>query len=140
MSQSPARPPTEQEVNGRRGRPITDHDAHEINRVEELSYDLKTRDVMTTALRTASPAMPLSKVLDILRSNRISGVPVLEEGNLVGIVSLEDIIRAMERNDLSAPTSQYMTRHVVSVASYDSIVKAIRTVALGRRYITAGVA
>jgi CBS domain-containing protein/anti-sigma regulatory factor (Ser/Thr protein kinase) len=122
----PTRNPTEQEAHGRRGRPITDHDAHEINRVEELSYDLKTRDVMTTALRTASPQMPLSKVLDILRINRISGVTVLEEGKLVGIVSLEDIVRAMEKNDLAAPTSQYMTRDVITVASYDSIVKAIR--------------
>ena len=122
----PARNPTEQEMHGRRGRPITDHDAHEINRVEELSYDLKTRDVMSTALRTASPEMPLSKVLDILRINRISGVPVLEEGTLVGIISMEDIVRAMEKNELTAVTSQYMTRQVVTVASYDSIVKAIR--------------
>jgi CBS domain-containing protein/anti-sigma regulatory factor (Ser/Thr protein kinase) len=122
----PARNPTEQEVHGRRGRPITDHDAHEINRVEELSYDLKTRDVMSTSLRTASPEMPLSKVLDILRINRISGVPVLDEGKLVGIVSMEDIVRAMEKNELAATTSQYMTRDVVTVASYDSIVKAIR--------------
>ena len=122
----PTRNPTEQEAHGRRGRPITDHDAHEINRVEELSYDLKTRDVMTTTLRTASPQMPLSKVLDILRIHRISGVTVLEEGNLVGIISLEDIVRAMEKNELAATTSQYMTRDVVTVASYDSIVKAIR--------------
>jgi CBS domain-containing protein/anti-sigma regulatory factor (Ser/Thr protein kinase) len=131
----PTRNPTEQEVHGRRGRPITDHDAHEINRVEELSYDLKTRDVMTTALRTASPQMPLAKVLDILRINRVSGVPVLDEGNLAGIISLEDIVRAMEKNELSATTSQYMTRDVVTVASYDSIVKAIRVFAekgLGR--------
>src|SRR5512134_1035898 len=122
----PTRNPTEQEAHGRRGRPITDQDAHEINRVEELSYDLKTRDVMTPILRTASPEMPLSKVLDILRINRISGVPVLEEGNLVGILSMEDIVRAMEKNDLAATTSQYMTRDVMTVASYDSIVKAIR--------------
>jgi predicted transcriptional regulator len=81
---------------------------------------------MTTTLRTASPEMPLSKVLDILRVNRISGVPVLEEGNLVGIISLEDIVRAMEKNELAATTSQYMTHDVVTVASYDSIVKAIR--------------
>lgn len=113
-------------MHGRRGRPITDHDAHEINRVEELSYDLKTRDVMITSLRTASPEMPLAKVLDILRTNRISGVPVLEDGKLVGIISLEDIVRAMEKNDLAAMTNQYMTRDVISVASYDSIVKAIR--------------
>lgn len=122
----PARTPTEQEIHGRRGRPITDQDAHEISRVEELSYDLRIRDVMVTGLRTASPDMRLSKVLDILRTNRISGLPVLKEGNLVGIVSLEDIIRAMEKNDLSAHTSQYMTSNVVTVASYDSIVKAIQ--------------
>ncbi|MGZ9235228.1 MAG: CBS domain-containing protein [Anaerolineales bacterium] len=113
-------------MHGRRGRPITDQDAHEINRVEELSYDLKTHDVMTTTLRTASPEMRLSQVLDLLRINRISGVPVLEDGNLVGIISLEDVVRGMEKNDLAAPISQYMTREVVTVASYDSIVKALR--------------
>ena len=114
-------------MHGRHGRPITDQDAHDISRVEELSYDLKIREVMTTALQVASPEMPLSKVLDILRIHRISGLPVLDHGILVGIVSLEDIVRAMQKNDLSAAASQYMTRDVVTVASYDSIVKAIRT-------------
>ena len=122
-----ARLPTEQEAHGRRGRPITDHDAHEINRVEELSYDLKISDVMSVDLHSASPEMPLSKVLDILRINRISGLPVVEEGKLVGILSIEDIVRAMQKNDLSAPASQYMTREVTTAFSYDSIIKALRT-------------
>jgi CBS domain-containing protein/anti-sigma regulatory factor (Ser/Thr protein kinase) len=123
----PTRTPTEQEMHGRHGRPITDQDAHDISRVEELSYDLKIREVMTTALHMATSEMPISKVLELLRIHRISGLPVVEDENLVGIVSLEDIVRAMQNNDLGAPTSQYMTREVVSVASYDSIVKAIRT-------------
>ena len=123
----PTRTPTEQEIHGRHGRPITDHDANEINRVEELSYDLKIREVMTAAVKTATPDMPLSKVLDLLRVNRISGLPVVENEGLVGVLSLEDIVRALQQNDLSAPTSQYMTREVVTVASYDSIVKAMRT-------------
>jgi len=122
-----ARTPTEQEAHGRRGRPITDHDAHEINRVEELSYDLKISDVMSVDLHSASPEMPLSKVLDILRINRISGLPVVEEGKLAGILSIEDIVRAMQKNDLSAPASQYMTREVTTAVSYDSIIKALRT-------------
>jgi anti-sigma regulatory factor (Ser/Thr protein kinase)/predicted transcriptional regulator len=71
--------------------------------------------------------MPLSQVLESLRINRISGLPVLEDGILVGIVSLEDIVRAMQNNALSSPCRRYMTREVVTVASYDSIVKAIRT-------------
>ena len=122
-----ARTPTEQEIHGRHGRPITDQDAHEINRVEELSYDLKIHEVMTAALKTASPDMPLSQVLEILRISRISGLPVVENNMLVGILSLEDVVRALQKNDLSALTSQYMTREVVTVASYDSIVNALRT-------------
>jgi CBS domain-containing protein/anti-sigma regulatory factor (Ser/Thr protein kinase) len=123
----PARTPTEQEKHGRHGRPITDQDAHDISRVEELSYDLKIREVMTADVKTATPEMPLSKVLEILRLNRISGLPVVENDKLAGVLSLEDIVRALQKNDLSAPTSQYMTRDVVTVASYDSIVNAIST-------------
>ena len=123
----PARPPTEQEKHGRHGRPITDQDAHDISRVEALSYDLKIREVMTAGVKTATPEMPLSDVLELLRINRISGLPVVEHDKLVGIVSLEDIVRALQENELSAPTNQYMTREVVSVVSYESIVAAIRT-------------
>jgi CBS domain-containing protein len=108
----PARTPTEQEKHGRHGRPITDQDANDISRVEELSYDLKIREVMTADVKTATPEMPLSKVLEILRLNRISGLPVVEKEKLVGVLSLEDIVRALQKNELSAPTSQYMTREL----------------------------
>jgi anti-sigma regulatory factor (Ser/Thr protein kinase)/predicted transcriptional regulator len=70
--------------------------------------------------------MPLSKVLEILRVRRISGVPVLQGSRLVGILSIEDIVRAMEKNELFAPVSQYMTRKLITVTSYDSIVKALQ--------------
>ena len=122
----PSRIPTEQETHGRRGRSITDDDANAINRVEELSYDLKVHEVMTANMKIATPEMPLSAVLEILRVNHISGVPVLEDSELVGILSLEDIVRAMQKNELSAPVNQYMTRKLLTVASYDSIVSAIQ--------------
>jgi CBS domain-containing protein len=57
----------------------------------------KIRDVMSKDMHTASPEMPISKVLDILRINRISGLPVVEQGKLVGILSIEDIVRAMQK-------------------------------------------
>ena len=123
---SPTRIPTRQETYGRRDRLITDNDANAINRVEELSYDLKVREVMTADMKIATPEMPLSAVLEILRVNHISGVPVLEDNKLAGILSLEDIVRAMQKNELSAPVSQYMTRKLLTVASYDFIVSAIQ--------------
>ncbi len=125
----PSRIRTEQEIHGRRGRPITDQDAHEINRVEELSYDLKIHEVMTKDLHTARPEMSLSDMLEMLRINRISGAPVVEDDKLVGVISIEDIVRAMQRNDLTETVGQYMTRELVTVASYDSIFKAMQTFA-----------
>lgn len=129
----PIRPPTEQETHGRRGRLITDHDANKISRVEELSYELKVYEVMTAQLYAASPDMPMSKVLEILRVNRISGVPVLDGESLAGILSIEDIVRALEKNELSAPVSKYMTRNLVTVASFDSIIKALQAFSDSRR-------
>lgn len=123
---TPSRAPTEQELYGRRGRLITDRDANKISRVEELAYELKVYEVMTAELQTASPDMPLSKVLEILRVNRISGVPVVQDDQLAGILSIEDIVRAMEKNELAAPVSQYMTRTLLTVSNYDSIIKALQ--------------
>ncbi|MCX6081809.1 MAG: CBS domain-containing protein [Chloroflexi bacterium] len=114
-----------QELNGRKGRAITDQDAREISRVEELSYDLKVSETMTREVKSVSPDQPLSSVLEILRIGRISGVPVLENNNLIGVLSIEDIVRAMEKNELSAPVSAYMSSGVFCVKVYDPVVKAI---------------
>lgn len=122
----PIRPPTEQEKFGRH-RPLTDRDAHEINRVEELSYDLKIHEVMASNVITTSSDIPIAKVLELLRVNRISGVPVVDGETLVGIISLEDIVRALQNNELDKPVRRYMTSDLVTVHTHDSIVEAIRT-------------
>ncbi len=119
--------PTLQELQGRKGRIITDQDAREISRVEELSYDLKINDVMTREVKTISPGDLMSDALQILRLNHISGVPVLQDDALVGIVSIEDIVRAMLNDDLKARVEKYMSRAVISVKAHDPVVKAIET-------------
>lgn len=123
----PTRPPTDQELHGRKGRPITDQDAHDINRVEELSYELQISQVMSRQLHTASPLMEIKDILEILRQNRISGTPVMDGGSLVGVISLEDVVRALEKGELTAPVQNYMTPRVKSVNSYDPVIKALET-------------
>lgn len=117
---------SEQELHGRRGRPITDRDATDISRVEELSYELKVHEVMTSDVRVAHPDMPMSEVLEILRVNRISGAPVLEGERLVGVISIEDIVRSMKSGELSAPVNKYMTRKPITISIYDPIFKALQ--------------
>ncbi|HNE03646.1 MAG TPA: CBS domain-containing protein, partial [Anaerolineales bacterium] len=122
----PTRQPTEQEKFGRH-RPLTDRDAHEINRIEELSYDLKVREVMIKNVITTTSDVPLSSALELLRVNRISGLPVVSDGNLIGVISLEDIVRALQTNGLSLPVKAYMSTTLVTVKATDSVVEAIKT-------------
>jgi CBS domain-containing protein/anti-sigma regulatory factor (Ser/Thr protein kinase) len=122
---APTRKPTDQEKYGRH-RPLTDRDAHEINRIEELSYDLKIREVMNANVVTTPPDVPVASVLELLRINRISGAPVVKDQKLVGIISLEDIVRALQNNQLTEPVEKYMTGKLVTVRSSDSIVEAIK--------------
>ena len=117
--------PNIQDLKGRFGHHFTDKDAREISRLEELSYDLKVSETMTSQVKSVSPDQPLASVLEILRIERISGVPVEEKGKLVGVLSIEDIVHAMEKNELSEPVRAYMSTGVVSVKVYDPLVKAI---------------
>ena len=100
---------TIQELYGRKERIVTDRDAQKITRIEELSYDLKTVEVMSRDLKCLSPTDTMRAVFDLLRQDRISGAPVMEGKNLVGIISQEDLMRAFADGEQDAPISKYMT-------------------------------
>jgi CBS domain-containing protein len=68
-------------------RVVTDLDAERISRVEELSYELKIGQVMTADVQTVTPEMQIIEVLDLFRQMRISGAPVLDQEQLVGLIS-----------------------------------------------------
>jgi len=116
---------TLQELQGRKGRTVTDQDARDIGRVEELSYDLKINDVMAREVKWVSPDQTMTDVLNLLRLNRISGAPVKDGDTLVGVISQEDLMRAMSDGTLDAPVRQYMTEKVTTIKSYEPVVKAI---------------
>jgi CBS domain-containing protein/anti-sigma regulatory factor (Ser/Thr protein kinase) len=118
---------SDQEIHSRRGRTLTDLDAKNITRVEELSYDLKIKEVMVKDVKAVSPQWTMREVLSLLRSLQISGTPVIEDGRLVGIISLDDLLRALTHQNLDASVSEYMSRKVLSVGAYESVIKAIQT-------------
>lgn len=108
---------------------ITDESAGVITRVEELAYELKIEDVMTRDPKVVTPRMQMKEVLELFRDMRISGAPVVSEGKLVGIISIEDLIRALRdlgRRELSSAVADYMTREVIAVNSFDSIIEALK--------------
>ena len=53
---------------------------------------MRVRDVMTTDVATVAPDAELRDVAALLISKRISGVPVIERGRVVGVISERDIL------------------------------------------------
>lgn len=102
-------------------------DAVDITRVEELSYDLKIEEVMTANLHNVTPDMTMADFMEFLRKHRISGAPVVSDGELAGIASIEDLIRSLSEDDIKAPVSKYMTKEVITVDPYEPLVKAMET-------------
>jgi len=57
---------------------------------------MRAMDVMTTAVVTVSPDSAVQDLAKLLSERGISGVPVVENGRLVGIVSEGDLLRRAE--------------------------------------------
>ncbi|MEN6479086.1 MAG: CBS domain-containing protein [Anaerolineales bacterium] len=94
-------------------------------KVQELVYELRVRQVMSRALITVSPEASMAEVKELLRTHHISGVPVLEDGRLVGMVSMEQVIRALESQQLQAPVRERMTASPRVLHEEESIISAI---------------
>jgi len=97
----------------------------ELTRVQELVYELKIEQVMTKNVITVPPDCAIRDLKEILRVKRISGVPVVEGESLVGIISIEALIKSLEQGELSATVGEKMTTQVQTVRADESVVSAV---------------
>lgn len=73
---------------------ITERDLAYKIIAEERSLDTKVEDVMTRDLKTISPDKSIKDAAKVMAAHVIRRLPVIENGKLVGILSIEDIMRA----------------------------------------------
>lgn len=106
---------------------ISDQTAENITRTEELAYELRVREVMTRDVYCLPANITMEKALDIFQEERFSGAPVIENNKLIGILSIEDLIRSLRENNLNAEVQDYMTRDMVTIHEYDPVVEALKT-------------
>ncbi|MFO7937258.1 MAG: CBS domain-containing protein [Kiritimatiellia bacterium] len=79
----------------------------------EMIQRLKVRDVMTSKLAAVERADPLREAQRLMKEKKISGVPVKEGGRFLGLVSINDIIRAFEGGYIDEPCQKYMSTKLV---------------------------
>ena len=97
----------------------------EFTKIQELVYELKVRDAITNNVITTAPDMLMSELREILRSNRISGVPVMDRGKLVGIISIEDFINWLAGDRIDCPVGDKMTREVKTLYADEPLIHAV---------------
>ncbi|MDK2989565.1 MAG: hypothetical protein PWR16_1094 [Methanoculleus sp.] len=69
-------------------------DVHKISPANREA--MQVRDVMTRTPTTLPPSAPLIDALRIITGQDIGRIPVVADGNLVGIVTRTDVLRVME--------------------------------------------
>jgi CBS domain-containing protein len=80
-----------------------------------MIYRLKVRDAMTSPVITASPEDSMREVQYRMRDNSITGVPILENGRLVGLVSMGLVIEALDSGRIVQKAGELMTHTVISL-------------------------
>jgi len=91
--------------------PINTYDSPTV--ILELIYRLKVKDVMCREVTTAGRNTPLREIQQTMRRRGITGMPIAESGRLFGIVSMDDIIRALEGGYIDESAEMHMSRKLI---------------------------
>jgi CBS domain-containing protein/anti-sigma regulatory factor (Ser/Thr protein kinase) len=104
---------------------VSEDESKEVTKLQELTYELRVGDAMTEDVVTVAPQATMAEFREIMRAHRVSGTPVLENGQLVGIVSVEDLIKALADGELHATVGEKMARSVRTLRVDEPLVRAV---------------
>ncbi len=99
--------------------------AQEITKLQELTYELTVDQAMSPKVVTVSPHDTMAQFREVLRVNRISGTPVMEDGEMIGVISIEDLIKALAAGELDATVGEKMYRRVETLYADEPLVGAV---------------
>jgi nanoRNase/pAp phosphatase (c-di-AMP/oligoRNAs hydrolase)/CBS domain-containing protein len=107
-----------------------DVDAVELRIQELMEGDQRTAvqisDLMSFPVITASVDTPMNEVARILRQRGCTGLPVADNGELVGMISRRDFRRIKKDSQLNSPAKAFMTQNVKTIAPGRSPLEAAR--------------
>ena len=94
--------------------------------VKEMITRLKVRDAMNTLVLAGKPTMTLREIQNIMRENKISGVPICDaDGILVGMITIDDIIKALDGNYINDLANDHMSKKLITLEAGSPISLAL---------------
>lgn len=92
----------------------------------EILFELKISDVMQKDIITMSPDDEMSDLRRTLRDAAISGVPVVKDNDLVGIISIEDLIRWLSNGGVKSTIGEKMQKDPKCIYSDQPLIQAVK--------------
>ncbi len=89
---------------------------------ESLLSRFRIRDVMTSNVLSVEPETKVAEVIDLMFKHKHLGYPVVKDGELLGIVTLTDLIKA----DRNARIEEIMARDVITLKPDQSAFDAFK--------------
>lgn len=96
-----------------------------ITKLQELVYELRIEQVMEKDVITIGPQETMGDLKRLLQENKISGTPVCDGDRLLGIVSIEDLLKALEAGEQDALIRDKMTSNVQTLHADESVLNAV---------------
>ena len=96
-----------------------------FTKTQELIYKLRVKDVMSNDVVTVNPDNTMKELKEILRTKRISGVPVVDGKQLVGIIGTDDLIRCLSNGAMDSTVGEKMSKKVEALCADEPLARAV---------------
>ena len=61
----------------------------------KFSKDTQVREIMTEEVFGVRPDQPIEECMALMTAKRVRHLPVIEEGKLIGVISIGDVVKAL---------------------------------------------
>lgn len=93
----------------------------------QVRAPLRAADVMSTTIRSVTPEQSMAHAGELMARWGHGGLPVIEDGRLVGLVTRKDVDKATRHKLAHAPVTGFMARDVVT-ASPDTLLSELERI------------
>jgi CBS domain-containing protein len=102
----------------RKGSRLTERNVDDLlEKLRGLFSDITAKDIMVTNIISLTKDRTMWQAKELMRICKISGVPIVDNDNhLLGLVSIEDIILALEGNHITDSIEKHMTKDLITFA------------------------
>ena len=96
----------------------------QIRLVHELMYQIKVHQVMNRNVVSFPSSATMREVQLCMKQKKFSGVPIVDDGNISGIISIDDIITAFDHGHIDDQVGNHMTKGVMTIPQNYSVITA----------------